>query len=113
MVTLKLIGLCIFCVLVSGCANKNTEISPENEHSIQKINSKKSNLSDEERKILYKGDYDISYKQPRVVWFKPMLTEKGNVLSERTITLAPKDLRWQKQENANVGENFKKLAGEN
>lgn len=111
MVVLKLCGLTIFCLLVTGCANKNSDVSSEGSSQI-KLNSKKSNISDEERRIHYKGDYDIAYKQPRVVWFKPLLTEKGNIVSERTITLAPKDLRWQKQESANTGENFKKLTGE-
>ena len=39
-----------------------------------------------------------------------MLTPKGNVISERTIALAPKDLRWAQEEKTNVGEKFIELS---
>lgn len=97
----------LMTLLTTGCAQKE-DINIENK--VQSIPS--SNLSNDERKVFYKGDYEVQYKEPRVVWFKPMLTNKGNVLSERTITLAPKELKWSQNEGTNVGEKFKELAGE-
>ncbi|WP_418181416.1 hypothetical protein ACNSOL_11995 (plasmid) [Aliarcobacter lanthieri] len=95
----------------SGCSLKNETEKQSNESN--RIDVKKETITkDDERRLFYRGDYDINYKPPRVVWFKPLLTEKGNILSERTITLAPKDIKWTNEHNMKVGEKFKELVGE-
>lgn len=105
----KIINLILVCgaFALSGCSQKNNEEAPV---SVQNI--PKPKLSDNERKILYRGDYEVEYKEPRVVWFKPMLTNKGNVVSERTITLAPKEMKWGQVEKTNMGSKFNELVGE-
>lgn len=107
----KLLTMAILTVFnFTGCTQSffinesDTEVS-----KVQKMKTKEL-MSEDERKIMYKGEYNIQYKEPRVVWFKPMLTHKGNVLSERTIALAPKDLRWAQEEKTNVGEKFIELS---
>lgn len=92
----------------TGCATK--DVSNKNAKEEIFVPSKNlTNLDKDERRIYYKGDYDINYKEPRTVWFKPLLTENGNILSERTITLSPKDLKWSNEHNMEVGEKFKEL----
>lgn len=100
--------LLVSLVSLTGCADKNVEAVNAQKEIVK---TKSHNISNEdERRIMYKGDYNIQYKEPRVVWFKPMLTNKGNILSERTIALAPKDLRWSNEEEKTlVGSKFKEL----
>ncbi|MEV9477572.1 hypothetical protein ACOTVS_11140 [Aliarcobacter butzleri] len=95
-------------VFLNGCSFKS---NTEKENISTKVNKERITQEDE-RRLFYKGDYDINYKQPRVVWFKPMLTSTGNILSERTITLAPKDIKWTNEHNMNTGNKFKELIGE-
>lgn len=97
--------------LISGCASTKEVAKVETRTIIQSLDNQEI-LSEDERKLFYRGNYDINYKPPRVVWFKPLLTEKGNVVSERTITLAPKDLKWTDEHNMNVGDKFKELVGD-
>lgn len=107
----KILTLSVFAVFTfSGCTQ--TIFNNESEVEAPKVQKKKTKelMSEDERKIMYKGDYNIQYKEPRIVWFKPMLTPKGNVISERTIALAPKDLRWAQEEKTNVGEKFIELS---
>lgn len=112
MVTIRNILLFgVATIMFTGCMVKNEPQANESiPMSIQ--SQKRALLSDDERKIYYKGDYDINYKEPRTVWFKPLLTENGNILSERTITLSPKDLKWSNDNNVDVGEKFKELTKE-
>lgn len=101
----------VMMISLTGCVQTNSSVDEQDvsETKVQKV-KKKDTLSSDERKIMYKGDYNIQYKEPRVVWFKPMLTGKGNVISERTVALAPKDMRWaQDEERTNVGSKFKEL----
>lgn len=92
-------------ILFTGCSQKNEDVI-----LVQNIPTQK--VSDKERTVFYKGEYEVEYKEPRVVWFKPLLTNKGNVLSERTLTLAPKELKWSQPEKKNVGLKFQELAGD-
>lgn len=103
---IKILSFTVAILLLTGCSQKNNE----DVVVVQNIPSQK--VSDKERKIFYKGDYEVEYKEPRVVWFKPLLTNKGNVVSERTLTLAPKELKWTQPEKKNVGIKFQELAGE-
>lgn len=106
--TLSLFGVFTF----SGCTQTMFNNEAEVDASKAQKTKTKELMSEDERKIMYRGDYNIQYKEPRVVWFKPMLTPKGNVISERTIALAPKDLRWAQEEKTNVGEKFIELSKE-
>ena len=94
----------------NACATKNNSAIEEPtvvKYPSEDMSGKK--LNKDERSIYYKGGYDINYKEPRIVWFKPLLTEKGNILSERTITLAPKDLKWSNDHYMETGDKFNEL----
>lgn len=94
----------------NACAtksNSNIEGPTVVKYPSEDMSGKK--LNKDERSIYYKGGYDINYKEPRTVWFKPLLTEKGNILSERTITLAPKDLKWSNDHYMETGDKFNEL----
>ena len=109
MVKNLLIIIATSSVLFTGCVSTSQQDTEADNSKIQKVN-KRDYVSADERKIMYKGDYNIQYKEPRVVWFKPMLTSKGNVVSERTVALAPKDMRWsQEEEKTSVGQKFIEL----
>ncbi|MCT7563163.1 hypothetical protein ACOTWR_06175 [Aliarcobacter butzleri] len=107
MVTRILLSIALI-LSMSGCVTNDTQLNESNSGTMVPSN-KSVNLNKDERKIYYKGDYDINYKEPRTVWFKPLLTENGNIMSERTITLSPKDLKWSNEENMEVGEKFREL----
>lgn len=98
-------GLAVICL--SGCAYTNNNIKKDTKQ-VRKVVDKIKD--DTKRPLLYKGNYELEYNKPRVIWFKPMLTDSGNVLSERTITIAPKKLKWKEDAHkTNMGEKFKKL----
>lgn len=102
----KILLSSVMVLSFTGCATKEAKNTKE---EVIVPSKNLSNLDKDERRIYYKGDYDINYKEPRTVWFKPLLTENGNILSERTMTLSPKDLKWSNEHNMEVGEKFKEL----
>lgn len=108
MVKIKDLGILIsISIFIAGCANRQEKVIKEEPINI--VSYPSNSMERDERKVYYKGDYDINYKEPRTVWFKPLLTENGNIISERTITLSPKDLKWSNENNIQVGEKFKEL----
>ena len=102
--------LIVMAISFSACSKNDSMVQ---EPTVVKYPTEENvyakNLDKNERTIYYKGGYDINYKEPRTVWFKPLLTEKGNILSERTITLAPKDLKWSNDHYMQTGDKFNEL----
>ena len=94
----------------NACATKNN--SAIEEPTVVKYPSEDMSgekLSKDERSIYYKGGYDINENGPGAVGLKPLVTEKGNSVSERTMTLAPKDLKWSNDHYMETGDKFNEL----
>jgi len=49
-------------------------------------------------KYIYRGDFKIKYSGERIVWFKPSITESGDVVSEKTVTILPLQPTWSLKE---------------
>lgn len=109
MVKITIVTIASLIVLV-GCGSQqavNFEIP------VKKVSINEINKDETSKPIIYKGGYDLEFRKPRVYWFRPLLTAEGNVLSERTMTVAPSKRKWTRKSKKIKSEEFNHFINSN